>query len=93
MSSGADKGKQAAADQAPAQLSALDQHYRAWEHKVASMKAASSKVDWAGADWSKLKPSDIGVHVGPLMTEEQFREYRKRTGSSPHVVKAPPAKK
>ncbi len=69
--------------------SALDDYYHKWEQKVAGMKQASAAVDWSGTDWSKLKPSDIGVHIGPLMTEEQFREYRKRTGGNPTVLKAP----
>lgn len=68
---------------------ALDEYYQTWEQKVAGMKQASAVVDWSRADWSKLKPSDIGVQIGPVMTEEQFREYRRRTGSTPHVLKAP----
>lgn len=76
----------------PTRTSALDEYYRQWEHKVAGMKQASAAVDWSGADWSKLKPSDIGVQMGPVMTEEQFKEYRRRTGSTPHVLKAPAKK-
>lgn len=72
-----------------ASTSALDEYYRQWEQKVAGMKQASAAVDWSGADWSKLRPSDIGVQVGPVMTEEQFKEYRRRTGSTPHVLRAP----
>ena len=66
---------------------ALDAYYKQWEQKVAGMKQASAGIDWSGVDFSKLKPSDIGVHVGPVMTEEQFKEYRRRTGSAPHVIK------
>lgn len=49
----------------------------AWDKQVQSMKEKSESVDWSGADWSKLKPKDVGVTFGPPMTEEQFREYRK----------------
>ncbi len=49
----------------------------AWDKQVESMRNASQSVDWSGADWSALKPKDIGVTFGPPMTEEQFREYRK----------------
>lgn len=71
--------------------SALDEYYREWEQKAARMHAKSAQVDWSKVDLSKLKPSDIGVMVGPPMTEEQFREYQKRkacNGSSkPHVIR------
>jgi hypothetical protein len=49
----------------------------AWDKQVQSMKEKSEAIDWSGADWSKLKPKDIGVTFGPPMTEEQFAEYRK----------------
>jgi hypothetical protein len=49
----------------------------AWDKQVQSMKSNSESVDWSNADWSKLKPKDIGVTFGPPMTEEQFKEYRK----------------
>ncbi len=56
---------------------ALREHYRAWDRKVQEMREASAKVDWSNMDWSKLNPKDIGVNFGPMMTEEQFAEYRK----------------
>ena len=55
----------------------LREHYRAWDQKVQDMREASSKVDWSKTDWSKLNPKDVGVSFGPMMTEEQFAEYRK----------------
>ncbi len=62
----------------------------AWAHMVGEMKRAATHVDWSKIDLSKLAPKDIGVHVGPMMTEEQFKEYRARSGSAGvHVVKAP----
>ena len=63
----------------------------AWAHMVSEMKRAATHVDWSQIDLSKLAPKDIGVHVGPMMTEEQFRAYRARAGSAGvRVVKAPP---
>lgn len=60
----------------------------AWEHMVREMKRASSAADWSGVDWTKLNPRDVGVHVGPMMTEEQFKEYRRRSGAPVRVVKS-----
>lgn len=40
-------------------------------------RARSAAVDWSKVDWSRLKPSDVSVRMGPMMTEEQFAEYRK----------------
>ena len=69
--------------------SELQQSYKEWEHKVDGMKDATRQIDWSTFDFSKLKPKDIGVHIGPMMTEEQFREYRQRSGSNVHVLKGP----
>ena len=46
-------------------------------------------VNWGNVDWTKLNPKDIGVRFGPALTEEQFREYRSRTGQPVHIVKRP----
>ena len=62
----------------------------AWSHMVGEMKRASTQVDWSKIDLARLTPKDIGVHMGPMMTEEQFKAYRARAGpGSVHVVKAP----
>lgn len=58
-----------------------------WHALVSSMKSKAAAVDWSGVDWSKLKASDVGVHIGAPMTEEQFLEYKKRQGQSVHVIK------
>ena len=62
----------------------------AWSHMVGEMKRASTQVDWSKIDLARLTPKDIGVHMGPMMTEEQFKAYRARAGpGGVHVVKAP----
>ena len=58
--------------------SSLDKYYKDWERRVASMKSQAARVDWGKVDWSKVEPSDIGVRMGPVMTEDQFRKYREK---------------
>ncbi len=77
------------ADRTGSKAQSLNEYYKSWERKVAGMKKEAASVDWTKFDFSKLQPSDIGVQFGPAMTEEQFKEYRKRTGGGTHVVKAP----
>ena len=60
----------------------------AWRAVTDAMRAQSAGVDWSKVDWSKLAPSDIGVQMGPMMTEEQFREYQRRKGADRvHVIR------
>ena len=49
-----------------------------WERHVRDMRSRTSGIDWSNVDFSKLTAKDIGVHLGPPMTKEQFDEYRKR---------------
>lgn len=72
---------------APAPRSALDAEYQAWERKVAGMRSECEATDWSGVDWSKLRAQDVGVQLGPPMTEEQFRAYRARAGGRVSVVR------
>lgn len=68
-----------------------EQLFKQWGQKVDGMNAATNAIDWSKVDWSKLSPSDIGVQMGPPMTEEQFRKYREEraaAGGSVHVVNA-----
>lgn len=85
-----DKGKQPATPPPPA--AGMAEYQKQWERKVASMNRATNAIDWSKVDWSKLDPRDIGVQMGPPMTEEQFRAYRERRaaagGGSVHVVGA-----
>lgn len=60
----------------------------AWKEVTDAMHAQAAGVDWSKVDWSKLAPSDIGVQMGPMMTEEQFREYQRRKGvDRVHVIR------
>lgn len=57
-----------------------------WERTVASMRAKAQGVDWSKVDWSKLTAKDVGVQIGPMMTREQFEEYRRRSGRPVQTV-------
>lgn len=57
-----------------------------WERMVSSMRAKAQGVDWTRVDWSKLTAKDVGVQMGPLMTREQFEEYRRRAGRPVQTV-------
>ena len=61
---------------------------RAWAAQVQGMRGRADGVDWSKVDWSKLGAKDVGVHMGPVMTEEQFKAYRERSGRNVHVVRA-----
>lgn len=65
----------------------LDEYYKAWEGKIASMTAASAAADWSGTDFSKLKAKDIGVHMGPVFTAEEFERYRAGRNDV-HILRA-----
>jgi len=43
-----------------------------------------------GADWSKLRPEDVGVSMGAAMTEEQMKAYCAQQGIRPNIIKKPP---
>ena len=55
--------------------------------RAKAMKAKGVAAAWADVvdemdtmpvqDARALKPKDIGVHFGPMMTAEEFAEYRK----------------
>ena len=38
--------------------------------------SGTAGIDWSKIDLSKLKASDIGVRMGPMLTEEEFAAYR-----------------
>ena len=77
---------------APAAPEQRPDEFKQWRAQVAEMKARAASVDWSKVDFSKLAPRDIGVQFGPMLTEEQFREYRKRAGGGVQVVRAPTKK-
>lgn len=60
--------------------------FQAWQETMAKRaKAAKSH----NIDVSKLKldPSKMSVELGPPLTEEQFKEYCKKTGIKPQILK------
>lgn len=67
-------------------MKTMEEARMAWTRQMDTMKQQSQSVDWSKFDFSKLQPSDIGVSMGPMMSEEEFKEYRKR--ASVHVIQA-----
>ena len=63
----------------------------AWQAATHQMRQASAGVDWSGVDWSKLTGKDVGVRFGPVMSEAEFAEYRRRSSNPVHVIKADPS--
>jgi hypothetical protein len=59
----------------------------AWQAELAKRAHAAKTQD---IDWSKVKidPSKLGVEMGPVLTEEQFKAYCEKTGVKHHVIKA-----
>lgn len=37
-------------------------------------------------DFSKINPKDISYSMGPALTEEQFKEYCKKSGTKPTII-------
>lgn len=62
---------------------------RAWAAQVQGAQTRAAGVDWSKVDWSKLTAQDVGVRLGPVMTEEQFKAYRAQSGRNVQVVRAP----
>ena len=52
-----------------------------WASVVNSMPVMSL------AEAVKLKPQDIGVRFGPIMTEEEMEKYRRTMKESVHIMK------
>lgn len=60
----------------------LSEYYAAWEKRVADME----DVDLNEVDPRSIRPEDVGFELGPPMTEDQFKAYRARKGSSVKVI-------
>ena len=48
------------------------------------MRTTMSATDWAK---QKVAPKDMSVELGPMLTEEQFKEYCQNNGIKPHILK------
>ena len=60
----------------------------AWKAEMAKRARVAAKTQHV--DWSKVKidPSKLGVEMGPVLTEEQFKAYCESSGVKHHVIKA-----
>ena len=73
--------EQPSAEQVPAAQRELEASFRDWQARLARMQAATARALDSGEvteqDLKSIKASDIGVTMGPPLTEEQFRELRR----------------
>jgi hypothetical protein len=56
------------------------QAFLAWKQEI-DLKQQNSphpETDWAN---TKIDPKDLSFQMGPMLTEDQFKEYMKTTGS------------
>lgn len=60
--------------------------FLAWQATMAKRAEQAKDKD---VDWSKTKidPSQLVAEMGPVLTEEQFKEYCKKTGMNHPVLK------
>lgn len=56
----------------------LSEYYRQWEQRAKEMHDSSAATDWSTFDFSKLSAKDIGVRLGPMLSEAEFRELQKK---------------
>jgi hypothetical protein len=59
--------------------------FEEWDAKTQDMK---KKSEAANIHPGSVKPSDVSVSFGPVMTEAQFKEYQKRKNTRMTVMKA-----
>ncbi|ABT14117.1 hypothetical protein PBCVCVM1_672L [Paramecium bursaria Chlorella virus CVM-1] len=70
----------------PQQISMLNNAlFEEWDSKTQDMKKKSESANIAPGS---VKPSDVSVSFGPVMTEAQFKEYQKRKNTRMTVMKA-----
>ncbi|AGE50958.1 hypothetical protein PBCVCVB1_739R [Paramecium bursaria Chlorella virus CVB-1] len=70
----------------PQQISMLNNAlFEEWDSKTQDMKKKSEAANIAPGS---VKPSDVSVSFGPVMTEAQFKEYQKRKNTRLTVMKA-----
>ena len=59
--------------------------FEQWDAETSKMRAESDKKIW---DTANIKPSDIGVKIGPVMDEKMFAEYKSRQHGRLNVISA-----
>ena len=64
----------------PGVVRSLGDYYKDWEQRTRTMHEEAAKVDWSAVDMSKLKASDIGVRLGPMLSEADFLAMRAKQG-------------
>ena len=70
----------------PQQINMLNNAlFEEWDAKTQDMKKKSEAAD---IQPGSVKPSDVSVSFGPVMTEAQFKEYQKRKNTRMTVMKA-----
>ena len=52
--------------------------YRAWQRETQGMRQAAARKSWTAKELTGINPKDIGVMLGPVLTEEQFKALGKR---------------
>jgi hypothetical protein len=57
--------------------------FLAWQARVSSRTVDATK-DWTK---EKLDPKDIGMEIGPALTEEQFKAYLEKEGIKSPVIR------
>ena len=69
------------APNAPAKTRKLPEAHQAWSEFVEGMNTMPV------ADAQRLKPRDISFQMGPMMTEEQFKEYQRTKNRNVRVIR------
>lgn len=56
--------------------------------RAKALRDNADTIDWKTVQKEAKNPKNLSVEFGPVMTEDQFREYCKSAGiSSPQIVK------
>ena len=58
---------------------------REWQYKT---EHGARLARESGIDWSKMRvdPKDVGVRVGPMLTEAEFKAMQKSSGTKATIV-------
>jgi hemolysin-activating ACP:hemolysin acyltransferase len=62
--------------------------FEAWMHIMKErQKQLGASLQKQQDEHEKVNLSDISFTLGPVLTEEQFNEYKTAMNQSPHVIK------